>query len=302
MNFYQVLGDEGGEVAQPQRTATSSKPSGSSTSKPQGQRQYDNNRGQGRQGGVRPPRERGSDPVNPEKKGRPPRRDHERKPVKSEERLERHSGTGRTFENKKGGHGKANWGAPEKEDETVQPQTTQPEPEPEPVETEEEKQKREELEKKREEERIKEEKQMTLEDYLKSKKSVSLTLPAPRAPNEGITEVDKKKWAPLPVEAEAPKTTTATTSASKEEVKSGNEHLNVLGEFFNVRIKDDAHSRRRQQRFDAERREKDERVKPVVQQTGASLLAEDPRVKQTGQKKKSKGKVPTKEDFPSLKA
>jgi len=301
MNFYQVLGDEGEVASQPQRTATSSKPSGSSTSKPQGQRQYDN-RGPGRQGGNRPPRDRGTDPVDVQKKGRVPRRDHEKKPVKSEERLERHSGTGRSFENKKGGHGKANWGQAEKEDENVQ----QPAPvEPEPVvETEEEKQKREEEEKKREEERIKEEKQMTLEDYLKSKKSVSITLPPPRSANEGITEQDKKKWAPLPVEGEAPKTSgTAATASTKEGVKFGNEHLSVLGEFFNVRIKDDAHSRRRQQRFDAERRDKEKEVqKPVVQQTGASLLTEDPRMKQTGQKKKNRGKVPTKEDFPDLKA
>jgi len=302
------LGEEGGEVAPTTttRAVSSSKPSGSSTTKPQGQKPYEN-RGQGRQGSnTRTPREKGTDPVDSQKKTRPPRRDNEKKPPKTEERLDRHSGTGRSFENKKSGHGKANWGQAEREDEE---KVVVPVVEPEPVieESEEDKKKREEEEKKKEEERIKEEKQITLEDYLKQKKSVNLSLPPPRSANEGMTEQEKKKWAALPVETvvSTPKTgVTATTPVSKEEkVVSGNEHLNVLGEFFTVRIKDDAHSRRRQQRFDAEKRDKEKDVvKPVVAQTGASLLAEDPRVKNTQQKKKRSGKVPTKEDFPTLKA
>jgi len=305
MNFYDVLGDEGETLQQqaPVRTQTQTKPSGSGAVKPQGQR---NDKG----GNNRPPKQQqqsqGTDPVDPSKKGRGPKRADERKQPKTDKRLERHSGTGRSYEVKKSGHGVGNVGKQGEELTVVEEQTVTVEEkvaEPEP-ETEEQKKKREEEEKKREEERIKEEKQITFDEYLKSKKNIGLTLPPPRVANEGSSEQDKKKWASLPVEKDFTSPVVPVVAkeekVEKEEVKSGNEHLNVLGEIFKVRIKDDAFSRRKQQKADFEKR--DPKSKPQVQQqtTGASLLAEDPRIQPQKKKYYNKGKVPTKEDFPTL--
>jgi len=211
--------------------------------------------------------------------------------------LERHSGTGRNFEVKKSGHGVGNVGKQGEELAVVEEPIATEQKAEEPVpETEEQKKKREEDEKKKEEERIKEEKQITFEEYLKTKKNVGLTLPPPRVANEGSSDQDKKKWAALPVEKDfvAPVTVVNSEKIEKEEVKSGNEHLNVLGEIFKVRIKDDAFSRRKQQQAEFEKEipklNHNSHNKQLVRACWLKILEFNPKRRNTTTKEKSQQK------------
>lgn len=299
-NIYELLGEEG-EVAQPAKSAPKAAPAQAQTkvqsSKPA--------QGQGRpQGGNRAVEKTSGDQEGDRKKaprgGKNPA--DARKPKGADApRLDRRSGTGRGKEIKKGGAGKGNWGNAENEEQVVAEQKApEPQPEPEPiVETEEEKAKREAEEKKKAEEREKEERQMTLEEYLNKKKPVGLSLPAPRAPGEGASDNDKKNWASVPVpnkkEDAVPvpeKRGEGVVSEDKAAIAESAKKLSVFTDLgINVRVKDDARSRQKAQRWEEnQRRQNDERyAKPATEP-------------KQFKKKKAPYKAPqkTEENFPAL--
>jgi len=154
-----------------------------------------------------------------------------------------------------------------------------------------------------EEDRIKEEKAMTLADYLAKKKPVGLNLPEPRKPGEGVSDQEKKQWAPTPVEK---KPTVAVVTAETEVVTpvigESSKHLSALGEFFNVRIKDDARTRQRQNRFEEEQRrnnKSEDRPTPGKQPVTEEVLKSRESGKRDFNRKKNPPKD-TKENFPAL--
>lgn len=301
-NIYELLGEEG-EVAQPAKSAPKAAPATQaqtqvkSTKPAQGQGRPQGNQFQktsGDQEGDRKKTPRGG--KNPADARKPKGADAPR--------LDRKSGTGRGKEIKKGGAGKGNWGNAENEEQVVAEQKepeVQPEPEP-IVETEEEKAKREAEEKKKAEEKEKEERQMTLEEFMQKKKPVGLSLPAPRAPGEGASDNDKKNWASVPVakkEGDAvavpEKRGEGVVSEDKAVIAESAKKLSVFTDLgINVRVKDDARSRQKAQRWEEnQRRGTDERYpKPATEP------------KQQQKKKRPQGgyKAPqkTEENFPAL--
>jgi hypothetical protein len=314
-NIYELLGEEG-EVAKPAKPAAP-KAAPSTQAQPQARVQkpaQDNRQGQKPQGGNRPA-DRNAD-LNTDKKkvnrgGKNPADARKPKGVDAP-RLERRSGTGRGKEVKRGGAGKGNWGSAENEEETAQPVVeAEVVVEEAPVETEEERAKREAEEKRREEEREKEERQITLDEYLQKKKPVGLEAlglerQSTRAPGEGATDAEKKAWAPLAATKEDVKVAVPekkgnlVAAEDKATYVDSAKKLSVLVEEFgiNVRVRDDAFSRRKAQRFDEERRRhSDERYpKPV---------SEDPRKQQRKKRAPNSNYKPpqkTDENFPALKA
>jgi len=158
---------------------------------------------------------------------------------------------------------------------------------------------------------------MTLDEYLAKKKNVGLSLPQARQPGEGVEDKQKKEWAALPVPKETATTAVPEAKAefgvSKSEVviADSQKKLQVLSDLgINVRVKDDARSRRARARYEEEKRQEEwkankdkEAPKPVVAQPNANsnLLAEDPRL-QGQKKKKGPYKPPSNntENFPAL--
>lgn len=302
-NIYELLGEEG-EVAAPVKSAP--KPAPSTQVQTQARTQ-DNRQGQRPQGGNRPTErttssDQGADRTKVARGGKNPA--DARKPKGLDQpRLDRRSGTGRGKEVKKGGAGKGNWGNAEPE--TTEESVKAPEPEvveePVIVETEEERTKRETEEKKREDDRQKEERQMTLEEYLQKKKPVGLELPAPRAPGEGASDSEKKTWASVPVQKQdqvvpvpEKKGDTAVVSEEKALSMDSSKKLSVFTDLgINIRVRDDARSRRAKQRYEEEKRRTDD-------EQFAKPTTTDPRL--TQKKKKGPYKAPQKtdENFPAL--
>jgi len=144
---------------------------------------------------------------------------------------------------------------------------------------------------------------MTLADYLAKKKPVGLNLPEPRKPGEGVSDQEKKAWAPTPVEKKP--TTTVTTAMETEVVTpvigESSKHLSALGEFFNVRIKDDARTQQRQSRFEEEQRRNtkfEDRPAPGKQPVTEEVLKSRESEKRDFRKKNPP--KDTKENFPAL--
>lgn len=307
-NIYELLGEEG-ETSKPTKSVVKSAPVTQSQTQNRSQKPVDNRQGQRPQGGNRVDDRTASDHVDGDKKraprgGKNPSDGRKPKGVDAP-RLDRRSGTGRGKEIKKGGAGKGNWGSAENEEPTATAPVVESEPvvvEEPVVETEEEKAKREAEEKKREEERQKEERQMTLDEYLQKKKAVSLELPPARKPGEGATDSEKKAWASQELQKEKQavavpekKADTAVVSQDKAIIIDSANKLSAFeGLGINVRVRDDARSRRKAQRFEEEkRRQTDERY--------AKPATEDPKLNQQ-KKKKGPYRPPqkTEENFPAL--
>lgn len=305
-NIYELLGEEG-ESSKPAKPAKST-PSTQTQTQNRSQKPADARQGQRSQGNRddRISSDQSDDKKKAPRGGKNPADNRKPKGVDAP-RLDRRSGTGRGKEIKKGGAGKGNWGEAEPEENPTAPVVAEPEPvvvEEPIVETEEERIKREEEEKKREEERQKEERQMTLDEYLQKKKSVSMELPAPRKPGEGASDAEKKAWAAqelqkdkVSVAVPEKKADTSVVSQDKAVIIDSASKLSVFEDLgINIRIKDDARSRRRAQRFEEDRRRQtDERY--------AKPATEDPSLKQQ-KKKKFPYKAPqiTEANFPALNA
>lgn len=305
-NIYELLGEEG-ESSKPAKSVAKSAPATQTQTQTRSQKPADNRQGQRPQGGNRGDERRGVDHSEGDRKrasrgGKNPADGRKPKGVDAP-RLDRRSGTGRGKEVSKGGAGKGGWGTAENEETTTAPVVeSEPVVEEPVVETEEEKAKREAEEKKREEERQKEERQMTLDEYLQKKKGVGLELPPARKPGEGASDAEKKAWASQELQKDKQavavpekKADTAVVSQDKAVIIESANKLSAFEDLgINIRIRDDARSRRKAQRFEEEkRRQNDEKY--------AKPATEDPKLKQ----KKKKGfpyKAPQKtdENFPAL--
>lgn len=302
-NIYELLGEEG-ESSKPAKSAAKSAPVTQTQTQNRSQKPSDNRQGQRPQGGNRDDRP-SSDHGDVNKKaprgGKNPADARKPKGVDAP-RLDRRSGTGRGKEVKKGGAGKGNWGGAENEENTTAPvvESVPVVVEETIVETEEEKADREAEEKKREEERQKEERQMTLDEYLQKKKVVGLELPPARKPGEGATDAEKKAWASQELQKE--KATVAvpekkgdtTVSQDKAVIIESANKLSVFEDLgINVRVRDDARSRRKAQRYEEEkRRQNDEKF--------AKPATEDPKLKQKKKKGPYRPPQKTEENFPAL--
>lgn len=154
---------------------------------------------------------------------------------------DRRSGTGRGREQKKGGAGRGNWGregeseaTPENWEQTEEGKEAPKEGETKVEEVVERDPAAEEAERIAREEQEKEDKMLTLDDYLKQKEAASLkmTLPEARKANEGVDSKDSGKWANYSV---VKRDEDDEVVAKRDAKEKGTKNTVPLDQVFNVR-------------------------------------------------------------------
>eukprot|EP01116_Phalansterium_solitarium_P007285 TRINITY_DN1987_c2_g1_i1.p1 TRINITY_DN1987_c2_g1~~TRINITY_DN1987_c2_g1_i1.p1 ORF type:complete len:466 (+),score=110.51 TRINITY_DN1987_c2_g1_i1:193-1398(+) len=233
--------------------------------------------GAGSPGQERPFRPRGDRPNGGERRERRERTENGAAAPRGRV-FDRRSGTGRGREEKRGGAGRGNWGSVNDEEKAAAPseerkaETTEDVAEGEATEAGESTEtaaaepapKREltpeELERQKERER--EEKLMTLDEYLKVKKGVNVALPEMRKAGEGE---DQKKWAKYTA-AKNDKDEEESAAAKPTKEKKAKEPTKVAADPALLKFKSEAQRRARESRDRFREERSDRPPRPAPQQ------------------------------------